>query len=202
MSRFGFAEPNPKPSGHRTLGNLLARFADSPGLSANFTEEKRIALLNKPINNSGRLYFARPGLFARHIDKPFRSAMFLRDRKIILWDGDGTREVDLDANPAVAALATSFLSLLEGNLKILEANYQVRFDAELDDAWALRLEPKRDDLKRLIQKLSFSGRGLTIATMELVEASGDTSKTSFFNSNTHRVFSAEEKQRYFTPPKK
>lgn len=180
---------------------LFEKFAKSPGFSASFVEEKRIALLKRPIVNHGRLYFSAPAMFARHLDKPFRSAIFLKNRKLTLWDGSKTESISLDSNPALAALATSFLSLLQGDQRGLSENYTVAFHATTLEHWELRLLPKRAELKRLVRSLAFSGRQLTLTSMRLVEASHDSSSTTFSDVNANRTFSAGEKSRYFSVPK-
>jgi outer membrane lipoprotein-sorting protein len=179
---------------------LFADFAKSPGFSASFEEKKQIKLLRDPIVNRGRLYFASPSLFARHIDRPFRSGIFLKKDMIILWDGRGTKTVSLDRHPAVAALATSFLSLLQGDRKQLERNYSIEFNGSYQ-AWTLELLPKQATLKKLISAMSFSGKGLQLTQMNLTEASGDSSVTQFSDARPQRKFSESEKTRYFSVPK-
>jgi outer membrane lipoprotein-sorting protein len=187
-------------SGSDISSQLFLAFAKSPGLSTDFIEEKHIALLKQPIINHGRLYFTRPALFARHIDKPFRSAIILKNHELTLWDKSGSKTVPLDHSPAVAALATSFLSLLQGNRKQLEPNYRIMFNGTFQ-AWNLELFPKQVELERMIRSLSFSGNELSITKMKLIEATGDMSQTYFANALPRRSFTEDEKQRYFSVPK-
>ena len=136
-------------------GPLFRLFAKSSGFSADFVEEKRIKLLKAPIVNRGRLYFSRPHQFARHVDAPFRAAMFLKDRELVLWDESGTHQIDLSKSPAVAALATSFLALLQGHHEPLAANYGIVFSGSAAGEWNLVLEPKPQALKRMVRQLAF-----------------------------------------------
>lgn len=191
----------PRASAAGGADRLFALFAKSPGFSADFVEEKHIALLKEPLKNQGRVYFARPGAFARHIDKPFRSAIFLLEKTLILWDESGQRRVELGEHPAAFALATSFLSLLQGRRATLEANYEVRFSGSSESEWKLELDPKTEALRRLVTRLQFTGTKRSIGSMTVREASGDHSVTQFVNTRTDRHFTDAEKARFFAPPK-
>lgn len=191
------------PSAH-ALGaadQLFARFAKSQGFSADFVEEKHIALLKEPLKNLGRVYFARPGSFARHIDKPFRSAVFLVGTTLILWDESGQRRVALDEHPSAFALATSFLSLLQGRRTTLEANYEVRFSGSSEGDWKLELAPRTEALRHLVTRLEFTGANLSVSSMSVHETSGDRSIAQFANARPNRHYTDAEKARFFVPPK-
>jgi outer membrane lipoprotein-sorting protein len=182
------------------MDKLFLEFSKSAGFSAEFVEEKQIALLKQPIVNHGRLYFSPSALFARHIDRPFRSAILLKHRELTLWDGTATKVLNLEQNPGVAALATSFLSLLRGDRKALDRNYRVEFRGSFDN-WEVQLLPSQKDLQHMIRSLTFWGGGLSISRLKLAEASGDWSETRFERVMTNRTFSDAEKQRYFSVPK-
>ena len=53
-----------------SLDALLAQFKQVPGLFARFEEKKYMALLAKPLVNSGTLHFVRDGRVARHVTQP------------------------------------------------------------------------------------------------------------------------------------
>jgi len=184
------------------LDQLFAGFAKIRGLSARFVEKKQIALLEEPIINHGRVYFARPLLFAWHVDKPFASALFLRTQRVVIWDGSKTREIELSSHPGVAALATSFVSLLHGDRKALQVNYEIALRPSTGAKWNLSLKPKTAALQRLIKGLSFSGQAIQLSSMKLDEATGDTSMTAFSEVDTRREFSRAEKARFFAPRKR
>jgi outer membrane lipoprotein-sorting protein len=151
--------------------------------------------------NHGRLYFERPASFARVIDKPHRSGMYLSGKRLLLWDGKKTRRMDLSAGSAVAALAESFLAVLAGDHQRLAQIYQVDFREESEGKWALKLVPKKKELARIVTSLSFTGKGLTLLTMTLSESSGDVSVSSFSNVQHNRSFSSAERKRHFAPPR-
>jgi outer membrane lipoprotein-sorting protein len=187
---------------HPQFKKLLNAFQKSTGLSAEFREEKRIALLDEPLVNQGRLYFERPVSFARIIDKPHRSGMFLKQKQLLLWDGKKTRRMDLRAGSAVTILAESFLAVLAGDHPRLTEIYKVDFLEQGDGKWTLELVPKKEALARIVTSLAFAGRELTLLRMTLTESSGDVSVSRFSNVKHNRSFSSAERKRYFAPPER
>lgn len=181
------------------LEALLGRFQRSPGFSARFVEEKRILLLKEPVTNRGRMYFQRPGTFARYVDEPFPSRLLLGDRRIRLEEGAQSRVIELDAQPAVRALVGGFLALLEGDRAALVRDYLVRFEARPNDGWQVVLVPRGEPLVRMLRELSFVGVGDTLQHMRFVEQSGDSSTTRFSEVQPGRTFSEAEQRELFTP---
>ncbi len=180
-----------------SLQALLARFKQSPGMSAKFTETKHITLLRTPIVNSGRLYFHAPGSFARHIDRPFPSSVIVDQSKVTLWDGAKKQILPLEKHPALAKLTTTFLALLGGDYAALTQNYKPTFTNQ-ENGWTLELVPKPQELRRLLKSLTVYGRGTSIKRMRLVEASGDRAETVFTETNAPRRFTEAEVSRYFS----
>lgn len=180
-----------------TLKSLLERFAQSPGFSATFIEEKRIQLLKAPLQNEGHIYFARPSMFARYVEQPFASSLVLKDNKVALTEGKNSRVIDLNTQPAIGGLAKSFLALLDGDAVALHESHDVQFTSQPEGTWNVALSPRDASVKRMITRLSFTGNGSKLATMTLTEKSGDVSTTRFSDVQVGRVFTEQEKKRLF-----
>jgi hypothetical protein len=178
---------------------LLDRFGQSAGFSANFVEHKRILLLKEPITNRGRVYFRRPGTFARYIDEPFASRVLLRERRIRLEENGRSRVIELDAQPSVRALVGGFLALLEGDRVALVRDYRASFEARPNEGWRVRLEPHGAPVDPMLKELSFTGEGNEIRELGWVETSGDSSLTRFSEVRVNREFSQAEQQQLFSP---
>lgn len=190
------AEPDALPA---PLQKLLDEFRRSPGFSANFVEEKRILLLKEPVRNEGRMYFSQPRSFARWVDRPFPSQVLLLGQRITLTEGNTTRVIDLDAQPAVRALVGGFLALLAGDGAALVRDYRVRFEPLPEAEWKVTLTPKGPPIDRLLKELAFAGRGVGLSSMTWLEASGDSQTTRFSDVRLGRTFSEEEKRQFFSP---
>jgi outer membrane lipoprotein-sorting protein len=184
------------------LGTLLARLAQAPGASAKFREEKRIPLLSEPLVSTGSIYFTTPPALLRRVDTPEANHMLLAHGRLDFWDASGQRSFELSSMPAVRSLAESFLYVLSGNRKALESLYTMHFQGLAHTAWKLQLTPKTKELARLIREIKLEGDGLRVRSLQLTEASGDVSLTTFTDVQTDRHFSPQEKQTLFEAPRR
>jgi len=185
------------------LSVLLGRLAQTPGVAAKFREEKRIKLLSEPLLSTGSVYFTKPPALLRKVDTPEPSSMLLANGKLALWDATGQqRSFELSTMPAVRSLAESFLYVLSGDKKALEGLYNMRFAGSAQAAWKLQLTPKAKALAQLIREIKLAGDGIRVRSLELTEATGDTSLTTFSEVQTDRRFSPQEKQKLFGPPQR
>jgi hypothetical protein len=182
------------------VATLLTRLAQLPGLSARFREEKRIQLLSMPLVSEGNIYFTKPAALLRRVETPEPSSMLLAQGRLSLWDASGQRSFELAAHPALRSLAESFLYVLSGDRKALDALYSMHFSGSAQSAWKLQLVPKPKALAQLIREIKLEGNGLQVQSLQLTEASGDVGTTTFSAVRTDRKFTPEEKRQLFATP--
>jgi len=185
-----------------TLESLLADFREVPGVSARFREERRIALLRKPLVSSGRVYFAPPDRLARHVEEPRRSTALI-EGGALRFGADGTsRSLDLETNPAVRGFVDGFRLLLAGDLEGLRRLYDVRLapPAEAREAWAIVLRPSDAPLRAAIESIELRGRALTLLELSVRETNGDETRMEFSEVRSDRRFTDAELAELFRLP--
>lgn len=182
-----------------SLQALLDRFGEMPGMSAEFREEKRIALLAVPVRSQGVLYFAPPGKLMRQVTSPSPSYALL-EGGTLTFASQGERQVlQVNENPVVAGFVQIFRFVLAGDRSALERTYHV--DYETDGArWTLTLKPKNEALGRFLDRMVLEGEGYAVERMTMTEVSGDTTVTEFSNVNPRRRFTPTEQRRLFRVP--
>ncbi len=162
------------------LASLLEQFQAVQVLSANFVEEKRIALLSEPLVNFGRIEYSRPMQLERTTTKPFESVWRLRRELVTFDDGREKTTIDLREFPEASLLATAFMDVLEGDDDRLRKKFQVRFVPQRRDApWNLELTPINKGTRSLFRRIEIRGRGVLVQSLVVIESSGDTSTTTF-----------------------
>ncbi len=112
----------------KTASELLQLLAASPGVSAQFSEQKQIALLRAPLRSSGQLFYDPELGLVRKTEKPRPSTMYLNRQQLVIVDAKGRRDVDLKNHPSAHALVHSFLNVLRGDEQILQRDFDIRFD--------------------------------------------------------------------------
>lgn len=193
------SEPNGAPIA--TLEDLFARIAKFPGLEARFEEERRLALLAKPLRSEGRLYFLPPGRLTRRTEAPIPSVMILDGSKLWFGDDAGSRAVALDTNPGLRAFVSGLTNVFAGDLPALKQDYDLRFaPPDATGTWELTLTPGREDLAKLLARIGIRGQDVHVLEVRVIEAGGDETRTRFFDVDPDRRFSAEERARLFDVP--
>jgi len=195
----------PSPSGSTTspgttLESLFHELAKSPGIQARFAERKELALLKVPLESAGVVYFSPPGLLARHTESPVRSSLYLDDRHLTVVEDGRKRTLDLQASAFVAALAGSFVDVLRGDRAAVQRRFAMKFDPTTE-GWQLTLSPRSIDLRKAIRELRFTGKGIEVQTMTLLETNGDRSITTFTQVDPARRFTPDERARLLFPAK-
>jgi hypothetical protein len=183
---------------------LLAGLAKAPGLYAHFREEKHITLLQQPLVSEGSLYFTPPARFARHTEKPIDSTMIIDGNQLQFGSADGQERMNLGTNPVARLFADAFVMLLSGNRAGLEKIFKMQLTpkAGAPGEWKLVLTPRVAPMDKLIKELELRGRGLNLKELDVREASGDWTRTSFSDVDLNRRYTPAEQAKFFTLPKK
>ncbi len=195
--------PPVKPPQAWDLNQLLQAFARSPGLSARFTESKHMALLAAPLESAGIIYYATPGVLARHLERPEKSVLVVDKDQVRIWDGARWEVVDLGSKPVVRMFVDSFVRILQGDLPALQKLYTVVFapEAAAPNRWTLTLRPKVAPMNQFIDRLELRGDRLVVSELRIIENGGDETRTLFFDVQPARSFSAADRARFFPAPK-
>ncbi len=165
--------------------------ATTPGVVAEFTETKHIALLEAPLHTTGRLFFIPPNRMARYTTAPSRSSLIIDGDRLHFDDESGADGVDLAANPVARTFVDNFIVLFNGDLAELQRRYEAEFAIDGDD-WSLRLEPRSATLSRLIEAVIMRGDAGGMRSMMLRETGGDVTETVFTQLNTAHHFTPAE----------
>ena len=68
--------------------------------------------------------------------------------------------------------------------------------------WKLVLTPRVAPMDKLIKELELRGRGLNLSALDVREASGDWTSTSFSDVDLKRRYTPAEQAKFFTLPRK
>lgn len=162
------------------LASLLEQFEGVQALSANFVEQKDIALLSEPLVNFGRIEYSKPKHLERRTTRPFESLWRLDGHTIAVEDGGERTMIDLREYPDASLLATAFMDVLEGDVNLLRKNFRVSFVPQrADTPWNITLRPLESGRRALFKRIEISGLGVLVERLIIVESSGDKSTTSF-----------------------
>ena len=175
----------------------LLRFDRLERLQATFSEEKHIALLARPLRQSGTIYFDRSRGIARLTRAPRQERVVLTTTSLRIEKGNQVEEIPLDKSKGLRAFAMVFPALLRGDRAELEAAFALSLSGTPRQAWSLTLTPVEPALCGLVSRLVVSGQGAEVSRVQTFEASGDTTDTRFSGIAKNTAVPAAEIARAF-----
>jgi hypothetical protein len=192
-------------------GRLVEKFRAIKALTADFHEEKRMAILEAPIARSGTIAYESPGRLAMDVTKPSPSRLLLDRNVLTMIDGPQRHVIDIDKQPAVGLLVRLLLGVLAGDVDGLKRHARVAFHAgprakgQRDHAraatasWSLDLDPQDPLLAKLIKSMSVAGHEAIIDVLTVVDGNGDRTVTTFTNVKLLDGFSPADRAARFGP---
>ena len=180
---------------------FLARFHEklvaSPGLEADFQEEKTSHFLNKPLLSTGKVWFQAPNKFRREMKGGAQTVAVSngRDFWIHFPARKSTQHFTLGKNSPVDAALSAMMTAL--NLENVENTYQVSA-SKVDGRYELDLSPRTPGGRRLFQRFDLRiSSDLFVQRTEMLKPNGDRIVTTYSNqtraANPSSTFE-------FTPP--
>ena len=169
-------------------------------LRAEFSEEKHIALLARPLRQAGTLYFERSRGIARLTRSPARERVVLSTTTLRIEKGGKVEEVPLDKSKTLRGFALIFPALLRADRAALEATFDLELDGSPRDGWSLKLFPRDPALCGLLRQVVVTGQTAEIRALQVVEASGDTTDTRLTTIARNEAVPAAEIAQAFGAP--
>jgi hypothetical protein len=156
------------------LDQLMRGLAQTRSGHASFVEQKSIAMLDKPVESSGELFYTAPDRLEKRTLKPRPESMVL-ERGTLTIEQKGKRHVlPLQNYPEVAAFIESIRGTLAGDRAALERTYKLSLEGD-EQGWTLELLPIADRMKKVIERIRIAGERHELRTIEIRQADGDSS---------------------------
>lgn len=166
-------------------------------LRADFSEEKKIKVLKKPLLSAGALVFSGESGLYRALKQPFVQELLVTPQGIVQRDSTGRIEtVEVDRQPLAKGFIDAFLLVFSGEDKALAEQFEIFFDGDAQ-AWSMGFVPRKKPLSKFIASLVVHGKKNVIETLVVVEVNGDRTTTKFERVVTDKPLTADEKERFF-----
>jgi hypothetical protein len=156
------------------IDQLMQSLAATRSGHASFIEKKSIAILDKPVESSGELFYTAPDRLEKRTLKPKAESMILDKDKLIVEQRGKKHVLSLQSYPEIAAFIDSIRGTLAGDRKALERTYKLSM-AGSEQEWNLNLLPLTDKMKKVVTNINITGSGNELATIEIKQADGDSS---------------------------
>jgi len=156
------------------LGALTALLGGVKSGEATFVETRRIEMLDRTLQSSGRLSFKAPDSFVRETLKPRQEKLAVDGNTLTMSLGDRSRTMQLDASPEAAVIVEAIRGTLTGNRNTLERLFETTVSGDAR-AWTLKLVPRDLRLRGQVSAVQVSGREAMTHEVQVQLADGDRS---------------------------
>ena len=160
-----------------TLAQLMQTLAQVKAGEASFTEKRVVAMLERPLESSGRLSFEAPDTFVRETLKPRRERMAIVGNTLTMSQGSRTRSMPLDALPEAAVILEAIRGTLTGNREALERHFSASVSGDAQ-RWTLELVPREPRLREQVVSVRVAGQLAALREVTVLMADGDRSVMS------------------------
>jgi outer membrane lipoprotein carrier protein LolA len=159
------------------LDELLALLAARRHGHVSFTEVQQLALLDRPLESSGELFYDAPDRVEKRTLKPKAESLLLEHGTLSVHRGHRSYVVDLGAFPQALPFIESIRATLAGDRAALERYFHLDFQGSLA-SWSLRLEPADARMAAAVREIRISGERDTVRSVEIRQGDGDRSLLS------------------------
>ncbi len=156
------------------LAQLTALLARVKAGEASFVEKRRVEILDRTLESSGRLSFRAPDTFVRETLKPRREKLAVSGNELTMSLGDRSRTVQLDSSPEAAVIVEAVRGTLTGNREALERLFIAEVSGSAE-RWSLELVPRDMRMRGQVASVRLNGRDSTVREVQVVLADGDRS---------------------------
>ena len=156
------------------IDQLMRGLAQTRSDHARFIEKKSIAILDKPVESSGELFYTAPDHLEKRTLKPKLESMILDHGTLVIERGRQKHHLQLQDYPELAAFIDSIRGTLAGDRKALERNYRLSLEGSAEH-WTLQLLPMDEKMQAVVKRIRIAGMGDAVRSIEITQADGDSS---------------------------
>lgn len=164
----------PSQGAEWNLDQLMQLMSQTHIAHASFTEQKSIAMLERPVESSGELFYTAPDHLEKRTLQPKAESMQLDGGTLRIVQGDKNYVLQLQRYPEIAVFIASIRGTLAGDRQALEQNYQLRLTGNRQD-WTLTLIPEGDKARKIVAEIRISGADNVLRSIKIQQADGDSS---------------------------
>jgi len=156
------------------IDQLMRGLAQIHSDHARFVEKKFIAILDKPVESSGELFYTAPDYLEKRTIKPKPESMALDRGTLMIERRRQKHELPLQDYPELAAFIDSIRGTLSGDRKALERNYRLTLDGTAEH-WTLQLLPLNEKMQAVVKRIRIAGARDAVSSIEITQSDGDSS---------------------------
>jgi len=161
-------------AGADDLDAVMHALAERSQGSASFVERHFLALLKRPVESSGELFYRAPDRLEKRTLEPHPENLIIEGDTLSIERGHHTRVLDLHAYPEFAPFVESIRATLAGDRSALERVFNLKFTGTAA-SWSLDLVPLNPEMLKTVAEIRIDGLRDLLTQVEIRETDGDRS---------------------------
>ena len=162
------------PAAEWDIDQLMRGLAQTRSDHAGFIEKKFIAMLDRPVESSGELFYTAPNRLEKRTIKPKPESMTVDAGTLVIERGRQKHRLQLRDYPELEAFIDSIRGTLAGDRRALERNYRMSLDGTAE-RWTLQLLPVEEKMLAVVTRIRIEGVRYAVRSVEITQADGDSS---------------------------
>ena len=156
------------------LDQLLTELKARPHRHDRFTERFTTAVLERPLEASGELFYDAPDHLEKRTLKPRTERLVLERRALTIERRHRTYQTTLDEYPQLAPYIESIRATLAGDRSALEGLFHLEYSSHGDE-WSLSLAPLAPTLAAEVARIRIEGARAEVRSVVIERTNGDRS---------------------------
>lgn len=156
------------------VGQLMQSLAKVAAGRATFVETKYLAMLDRPLQSSGELWYRAPDHLEKRTLKPRPETLVIDGDTLAIERGSRKLSVQLQEYPELAAFLDSIRGTLAGDRKALERTFKLKLEGD-PERWQLSLAPLDAKMATTIHLIRIAGSRDNVRSIEIIQTDGDRS---------------------------
>lgn len=156
------------------LDRVMQALAQRQHGHVTFVEHKFLAVLERPLESSGELFYDAPDRLEKRTVKPRDESLVLERGVVTVQRGRRKYVLDLGEYPQIVPFIESIRATLAGDRAALERVFQLTFGGNFDH-WTLVLVPSDVRLSATVKEIHIEGSQDALQSVEIREGDGDRS---------------------------
>ena len=178
------------------LSDIHGRLSKNSLICADFSQEKQLQVLKRPLVSNGRLVFVAGKGVLWQVREPFATQVLVKRDALIKWNDNGVpQRLNLERAPVFRALSQVFLTVFTGNMSGLQDSFEIVPHVS-GARWRLSLVPRDPGFARIIARVHVAGDSF-VDELTIVEGRGDQTLIRFSHINTESCQLDAAEKEYF-----
>ena len=180
-----------------SLSDIRQLLAKNSVICADFTQNKSLRALTRPLVSQGRLVFVAGKGVLWQVREPFATQVLVKSDALIKWNDEGVpQRLSFGQSPVFRTLSQVFLAVFTGDINRLWKTFEIESDVR-QSRWRLTLTPRDPGFAAIIETVRVSG-GRFVDELLIEEGRGDRTLIRFSGMNEESCQLDNAEKDYFT----